>query len=496
VVNPALNNWLENGSGSGMEFLQVILSDPQAQALVAAVVLPQLAQTVTAGWKALPTKEQLRKIVDESAALETVRNTLTLEQRRHVADAICEAIERMRNRWKLAVDGRGALEAFRLSLLNNAASVRDSLMCSEWTRHRRSLSIPARARFSSQDAGERLRESAVVKGTFLHFGTQEKPKTRSASLPRSSRMTRPFRLTQRPQVVVRNTFLTVGEPARQNNRALSTPPNLRMARSDQILQCQQSDEDVSTAASTCSFLPDQATPDSVPSIAPPVVVEEGFSPELSELLRRPDAGQTTVVVRNVPVTCTQQFLLDAWTQLGFAESIDLLYLPMDVRTRMNLRYCFVNFVSEEAAQTFCSKFEGSSVLTTSLARIQGFASNFLNIRHSTKMSRNIAAEFLPLIFNPATGDQVEFPRPIGGSRRSKKSSDFSALQRRLAARIGTVLDDQTAKLVLEGTIKAYHARERRSDLEALVRSVEQDDNKLNEVVRFACNQLALAGYSM
>lgn len=63
-----------------------------------------------------------------------------------------------------------------------------------------------------------------------------------------------------------------------------------------------------------------------------------------------DAGvATTLMVRNIPAECTQEFLLELWPNHG---TYDFLYLPRNAGGKSNLGYCFVNFVSEAHAAAF------------------------------------------------------------------------------------------------------------------------------------------------
>lgn len=98
-----------------------------------------------------------------------------------------------------------------------------------------------------------------------------------------------------------------------------------------------------------------------------------------------DAGvATTLMVRNIPAECTQEFLLELWPNHG---TYDFLYLPRNAGGKSNLGYCFVNFVSEAHAAAFKEKWHRAHTaclgfacsakrcLSVSLAEVQGLEAN-------------------------------------------------------------------------------------------------------------------------
>lgn len=68
--------------------------------------------------------------------------------------------------------------------------------------------------------------------------------------------------------------------------------------------------------------------------------------------------RTTVVLRNIPNKYTQQGLLELFEANGFTkDTLDFVYMPMDFRNKINLGYCFINFVSHANADGLMARFE-------------------------------------------------------------------------------------------------------------------------------------------
>mmetsp|Transcript_69927 Transcript_69927/g.193377 ORF Transcript_69927/g.193377 Transcript_69927/m.193377 type:complete len:422 (-) Transcript_69927:198-1463(-) len=96
----------------------------------------------------------------------------------------------------------------------------------------------------------------------------------------------------------------------------------------------------------------------------------------------PAAGNTTVMIRNLPQQLTQRELADTINQSGFFGHYNFLYMPALLASRRTKGYAFVNFTTEAAAQAFASQWNktrrfgaGSNVLNVSFARIQGCDAN-------------------------------------------------------------------------------------------------------------------------
>mmetsp|Transcript_44829 Transcript_44829/g.118386 ORF Transcript_44829/g.118386 Transcript_44829/m.118386 type:complete len:660 (+) Transcript_44829:49-2028(+) len=122
-----------------------------------------------------------------------------------------------------------------------------------------------------------------------------------------------------------------------------------------------------------------------------------------------DVDQCTIMVRNVPIKFTQRMLLDIWNKGKYAGHFNLFYLPTDFRSRRNLGYCFLNFTSNEMADSFRIEYQGyklggalsrgsSKGLQVSCARLQGFEANIRRLRMSAVAAKGVAPEFQPMVF--------------------------------------------------------------------------------------------------
>eukprot|EP00929_Paragymnodinium_shiwhaense_P085165 TRINITY_DN45610_c0_g1_i1.p1 TRINITY_DN45610_c0_g1~~TRINITY_DN45610_c0_g1_i1.p1 ORF type:complete len:430 (+),score=53.86 TRINITY_DN45610_c0_g1_i1:94-1383(+) len=111
---------------------------------------------------------------------------------------------------------------------------------------------------------------------------------------------------------------------------------------------------------------------------------------------------TTLMVYNIPRQYTHVMLLEKWPH---CDSFDLLYLPMNLSTKRNQGYCFINFVSVQAAQEFVlqwhSKQFGQDTSKKNLrivnADVQGFE-NTLRLLSKRKCLRIPNAKHRPVAF--------------------------------------------------------------------------------------------------
>mmetsp|Transcript_110850 Transcript_110850/g.253995 ORF Transcript_110850/g.253995 Transcript_110850/m.253995 type:complete len:387 (-) Transcript_110850:146-1306(-) len=148
---------------------------------------------------------------------------------------------------------------------------------------------------------------------------------------------------------------------------------------------------------------------------------QGFDPRVQKLLYRQPAGATTIIVQIIPNKMTQRMLLNVWKDLGFGGCIDLFYLPMDFRKKRNIGYGYVNFTTESEAMLFERKVDGMQVpnvnspkrLTAAKAKEQGFFANFWKIWEAAKKRGRCPPEARPLILDPDTKEEIEFPVPLG-----------------------------------------------------------------------------------
>lgn len=66
-----------------------------------------------------------------------------------------------------------------------------------------------------------------------------------------------------------------------------------------------------------------------------------------------DCKKTTLMIRNLPISATQQTLLKTWRADG---TFDFLYMPFSFEKHRNLGYAFMNFVNHECALAFCNEW--------------------------------------------------------------------------------------------------------------------------------------------
>lgn len=120
---------------------------------------------------------------------------------------------------------------------------------------------------------------------------------------------------------------------------------------------------------------------------PRPVLSHARVPKSTKLSRKeqPKGDITTLMIRNIPNKYDRKMLMRELDALGFADSYDFVYLPMDKATYWNVGYAFVNFLKPEAAAR-CTKvmdgyrfrkFRGTSkkIAQVSPAYIQGLEAN-------------------------------------------------------------------------------------------------------------------------
>mmetsp|Transcript_3488 Transcript_3488/g.10595 ORF Transcript_3488/g.10595 Transcript_3488/m.10595 type:complete len:187 (+) Transcript_3488:36-596(+) len=73
---------------------------------------------------------------------------------------------------------------------------------------------------------------------------------------------------------------------------------------------------------------------------------------------RPPPWLKTVIVRGLPERCTQRLIVQQWPPPE--NSYDFLSLPFNHPQRRSTHYCFINFVSGEAAQKFYHLWHGKN----------------------------------------------------------------------------------------------------------------------------------------
>jgi hypothetical protein len=103
---------------------------------------------------------------------------------------------------------------------------------------------------------------------------------------------------------------------------------------------------------------------------------------------------TTLMLRNIPNKYTQTVLLQEIEQLGFSNTYDFFYLPMDVHNRTNVGYAFVNFVHPASAQrckeVFSNykfqRYHSKKICAVCHAHLQGFEKNVKHFQQCAVMN--------------------------------------------------------------------------------------------------------------
>lgn len=128
--------------------------------------------------------------------------------------------------------------------------------------------------------------------------------------------------------------------------------------------------------------------------------------------------RTTVMIRNMPNNYTREMLLELVDAMGFANTYDFAYLPIDFQSQAGLGYAFINFGSVAQAQLCFERLEGFSDWTVPSEKVctvtwssptQGFESHIERYRNSPVMHHSLPDEWKPVLIQH--GVRVPFPPP-------------------------------------------------------------------------------------
>jgi hypothetical protein len=133
---------------------------------------------------------------------------------------------------------------------------------------------------------------------------------------------------------------------------------------------------------------------------------------------------TTVMVRNIPSRYLPAKLRADLDNAGFQRQYDFFYMPCDVLARVNLGYCFINFVDGESIPRFMQAFHenkfpryrSNKLLQLSIAKIQGFQKNVDSLMSSSVVSL-LPEEFKPVML--IDGILKSFSSPLRPKRTSQ-----------------------------------------------------------------------------
>jgi len=116
-------------------------------------------------------------------------------------------------------------------------------------------------------------------------------------------------------------------------------------------------------------------------------------------------AETTLMIRNIARSTTQQEFLDSLNSSGFDGSYDFAYLPFRSQKKRNLGFAFVNFLSNRLAHEFHEKWHRSCkfatqgtksrYVTVSTAKVQGRDENLRLIKDTSFTTEN---DYRPVAF--------------------------------------------------------------------------------------------------
>jgi len=120
---------------------------------------------------------------------------------------------------------------------------------------------------------------------------------------------------------------------------------------------------------------------------------------------------TTLMLRNIPSKFDQESLIKVLNERSFVacRHFDFIYLPIDLRTRKNLGYAFINFTSAAIAEDFTAqlsnvklKAQSEKTLSIGLAKLQGLTQNCDLFATSASVA-TMPGIYQPLVFSEAEG---------------------------------------------------------------------------------------------
>jgi len=137
------------------------------------------------------------------------------------------------------------------------------------------------------------------------------------------------------------------------------------------------------------------------------------------------------MMRGMPADYTRSTILSLFDDHGFKQCYDLVYLPIDFKSRSCFAYAFVNLVSHAEAERFKEYFRGFKDWWTAAEKSdsvdcgeacevdwseahQGLEAHVARYRNSPVLHAAVPDEFKPIIFKD--GVRVDFPAPTKKSR--------------------------------------------------------------------------------
>eukprot|EP00435_Cladocopium_sp_Y103_P027281 s1861_g6.t1 len=136
-------------------------------------------------------------------------------------------------------------------------------------------------------------------------------------------------------------------------------------------------------------------PEASAPVQPPVPKRHREVPKKTNLKETSDSkcptGTTTLMLRNVPNHYDRENMLKELEGLGYGESFNFLYLPIDSVTKNNVGYAFVNFEDEKKCKRCMNQMSGyifkgqpnrRRLVIVSVAHLQGLDKNLEHCRRT------------------------------------------------------------------------------------------------------------------
>jgi RNA recognition motif-containing protein len=149
------------------------------------------------------------------------------------------------------------------------------------------------------------------------------------------------------------------------------------------------------------------------------------------------SGVQTVMIRGLPKKLTQQMLLEETNSRGFGGTYDFVYLPMDLDTKANRGYAFINFVDPAFALAFKTSYQGHQmvqfnsrkVIAVLPAVLQGFEANYVHFATARVSREDSVAR--PLFLRQPSDSTLA--KVVETSERRKRVADGGAAKTAAAA---------------------------------------------------------------
>jgi len=152
-----------------------------------------------------------------------------------------------------------------------------------------------------------------------------------------------------------------------------------------------------------------------------------------------DAGQRTIMMKNLPVDYTRDMLLQLLDSEGFAGLYDFVHMPFDFRKSTSFGHAFVNSETHGVGQRMLAHFDCFRIGTSGSPKscqvcwaqpFQGLRQNVEHYRNSPMMHECVPDALKPVIFCegkravfPAATRRLRAPRTIASSPAKQAAQD-------------------------------------------------------------------------